>query len=117
MTFDDYREIWMVDWSADRPPGYRQRPTRLAARELRSRRSCCLARGELGRRPPFPLGTDSLYVAYAAPAALGCHLDLGWPMPERVLDLHAEFRCRVAGLDDAPAGDTLGKALDYSGLC
>jgi DNA polymerase I len=40
---------------------------------------------------------------------------LGWPMPERILDLFCEFRARTNGLD-TPAGNGLLGALAYFGL-
>ena len=49
-------------------------------------------------RPPYPIDTSALFVAYYAFAELGCHLALGWPMPPRILDLHAEFRAATNGL-------------------
>ena len=38
-------------------------------------------------------------MAYAADAELKCFRALGWPMPARILDLHAEFRARTSGMD------------------
>lgn len=65
--------------------------------------------------PPFSVGPDSLFVAYFASAELGCHLALGWPMPARILDLYAEFRCLTSGLK-TPCGNKLLGALAYYGL-
>ena len=56
-----------------------------------------------------------LFVAYYASAELGCHLALGWPMPERILDLYVEFRNPTNGLHK-PAGAGLLGALVYFGL-
>jgi hypothetical protein len=66
-------------------------------------------------RPPFPIEEDTLFVAYYASAELGCFLALGWPMPARVLDLFAEFRCVTNGLP-VPCGNGLLGALAYFGL-
>src|SRR5205807_333118 len=53
--------------------------------------------------------------AYDPPTALGCYLALGWPMPVRILDLHAEFRCLTSGL--VPSDDyDLAAALAHFGL-
>src|SRR5262249_23631883 len=65
--------------------------------------------------PPYPTAPDSLFVAYYASAEVGCHLALGWPVPERVLDLYAEFRCLTSGLE-TPNGKGLLGALSYYGL-
>jgi hypothetical protein len=50
-----------------------------------------------------------------ASAEIGCHLALGWPMPERILDLYAEFRNATNGLK-VPAGSGLLGALVRYGL-
>jgi hypothetical protein len=63
--------------------------------------------------PPYPIGPDALFVAYLASAELGCHLALGWPLPARVLDLYAEFRCQTAGLAKPPP---IGKSRSHYGL-
>ena len=68
-----------------------------------------------GRAPPYATGPDVLFVAYYASAELGCYRVLGWPMPERILDLFTEFRNRTNGLP-TPAGSGLLGALTYFGL-
>jgi DNA polymerase I len=65
--------------------------------------------------PPFPIGTDALFVAYYASAELGCFRSIGWPMPANVLDLFVEFRNRTNGLA-TPSGSGLVGALTYFGL-
>jgi hypothetical protein len=113
---DDFREVWCVAFEFWRPPGERPTPLGLVAHERRTGRLVRLGQGSLaGSSPPYPLGPDALFVAYDAPAALGCHLALGWPLPAWVLDLRAEFRLRTSGLD-VPGGDELPDALAYLGL-
>jgi hypothetical protein len=87
------------------------------AREYRSGRTLRLWQDELQARdaPPYPTGPDVLFVAYYASAELGCHLALGWPMPERVLDLFAEFRCLTNGLEPFAGNGLLG-ALAWYGM-
>src|SRR5262249_4075627 len=65
--------------------------------------------------PPYDTGPETLLVAYYASAELGCHLALDWPMPARILDLFAEFRCLTSGLP-VPCGNGLLGALAYFGL-
>jgi hypothetical protein len=65
--------------------------------------------------PPYDTGPDTLFVAYYASAELGCHIALGWPMPDRILDLYAEFRCLTSGLHPVCGSSLLG-ALAYFGL-
>jgi hypothetical protein len=50
-----------------------------------------LWRGEFGRKPPFPIDDDCLFVAYSAWAELTCFLVLGWPFPKHIFDLHTAF--------------------------
>jgi hypothetical protein len=111
---DPYREIWLVDFEFTAPDGCRPRPLCVVARECRSGR---LVREwvEGGKEAPFPLGPDVLYVAYYASAEIGCHLALGWPVPARILDLCAEFKCHTSGLT-VPCGKGLLGAQTAHGL-
>jgi DNA polymerase I len=109
-----FREIWLVDFEFMAGSGERPDPVCLCARELRSGRELRLWR-ELGPVPPYPIDAGSLFVAYYASAELGCHLALGWPLPERILDLFTEFRCGTNGLT-VPAGNGLIGALTAFGL-
>jgi hypothetical protein len=114
---DAFGEVWVVHSESAAPPGERPSPLALAARELRAGRTILLGGDDhRGRRePPYPVGPEVLLVAFEAPAVLGCHLALGWPMPARMLDLAAEFRCRTAGLL-RPHGPGLLGALSWYGL-
>ncbi|MGO8902392.1 MAG: DNA polymerase I, partial [Isosphaeraceae bacterium] len=107
---DAYREVWLVDFEFSAPPGERPDPICLAAREFRSGRTLRLWQDDLrGRRiPPYPIGPDTLFVAYYASAELGCHLALEWELPERVLDLYVEFRRLTNGLDPYCGNGLLG---------
>jgi DNA polymerase-1 len=108
-----YREIWLVDFEFRAQPGERPTPVCLVALEFRT-----LVRqwqDEFSALPPYATDKDSLFVAYYASAELGCHLALGWPQPERVLDLFIEFRNRTNGLP-TPSGAGLIGALTYFGL-
>ncbi len=95
--------------------GERPRPVCMVAKELRSGQTWRLWRGEFGPVPPFPIGLDSLFVAFYASAEFGCFLALNWPMPANVLDLFIEFRNRTNGLP-TPAGSGLVGALAYFGI-
>jgi hypothetical protein len=113
---EGFREVWCVVFEFERPPGERPTPLALTAREYRSGQQVRLVGHELaGPEPPYPLGPHALFMAYDAPAALGCHLSLGWPMPARVLDLHAEFRRATSGLLE-PGKYDLAAALEHYSL-
>jgi hypothetical protein len=114
---DNYREVWLVDFEFQAPPGERPTPVCLVASEFRTGRTLRFWQDVLRERrmPPYPIGPDSLFVAYYASAELGCHLALGWPKPTRILDLYAEFRRKTAGLG-SPFGYKILGALAYYGL-
>jgi DNA polymerase-1 len=95
--------------------GERPRPVCMVAGELRSGRTWRIWRNEFGSRPPFPIGRDTLVIAYYVSAELGCFRALDWSMPVNILDLFVEFRVRTNGLV-TPAGSGLIGALTYFGL-
>jgi DNA polymerase-1 len=107
-----YREIWAVDFEFRAKPGDNPQPVCLVALELRSARKVRLWRDEFGPMPPYPTDSDALFVSYYASAEIGCHLALGWPVPERILDLFTEFRNGTNGLS-TPCGAGLIGALVY----
>lgn len=74
------------------------RPVCMSWKDLRTGRGGNVWRGEFGLAPPFSTGADTLFVAYNATAEIGCFRTLGWPIPQRVLDLYTEFCARVNGI-------------------
>ena len=64
---------------------------------------------------PFETGIDALFVAFYASAEIGCFIQLGWPLPENVLDLYSEFRGLTNGRPTM-AGNNLIGALSHFGL-
>jgi DNA polymerase I len=112
---DQFREIVLCDFEFGADDGDRQNPVCLTAYELRSGRKHRLWRDQFGATPPYPIGPDTLFVAYLASAEINCHLALGWPVPANVLDLFVEFRCITNGRPTA-AGNSLIGALVHHGL-
>jgi hypothetical protein len=110
-----FRQIWLFDFEFVANPGENPEPICLVAWELRSGRKVRRWRDEFGPTPPYPTGPDALFVAFYASAEIGCHLALGWPVPERVLDLFTEFRNRTNGVPSENGSGLLG-ALAYHGL-
>jgi DNA polymerase I len=112
-----FTEVWLVDFEFRAPDGERPDPHTLVAREWRSGKLVRLCGKQLRQlsKPPYRTDKDALFVAYYASAELGCHLALGWPMPEYVLDLFVEFRWLTNGLP-VPSGNGLLGALTYFGL-
>jgi hypothetical protein len=116
-SLSSFAEVWLVDFEFSQPDGQLPSVLCMVAREWRTGRVLRLWRDELvGRNlAPIPIGPDSLIVAYYASAELGCFLALGWPLPPRILDLYAEFRCLTSGLPVACGHGLLG-ALTHYGL-
>ena len=112
-----FRRIWAVDFEFGVQPGERPEPVCLVARELRSGELIRVWKDELPRleRPPYGTGPEDLFVAYFASAELGCHRVLGWPMPERILDLYVEHKARYNGVPASTSYGLLG-ALTANGL-
>ena len=110
-----FREIVVLDCEFEVGHGERPVPICLVARELRASRTHRVFQSEFGAAPPYATGPDVLFVAYYASAELGCYKVLGWPMPERILDLCIEFRNLTNGLP-TPAGGSLLGALTYFGI-
>jgi hypothetical protein len=111
-----HRDIWAVDTEYHAPPGERPRPICLAARELFT--GAMVQRwlwDEPAGLPPFYATDETLFVSYYAPAELGVYQACGWPAPERILDLYAEFRLLTSGRP-APCGNDLLGALAAFGL-
>ena len=112
---DTFREVVLADFEFAVTPGNRPEPVCLVAHELHSGRQLRIWQDQFGPTPPYATGPDVLFVAYYASAELGCYRALGWPTPERILDLFCEFRARTNGLD-TPAGNGLLGALALFGL-
>lgn len=111
------KSIWFVDFEFIAIDGNNPEVVCLVAHEYLSGRTLRYWQDELEEMegPPYDIGKDSVFVAYYASAEMGCHLALGWDMPERVVDLYVEFRNLTNGLD-TPCGRGLIGALAYYGL-
>jgi len=112
-----FRQVWLVDFEFTAPPGSRPIPICLVALELREQRLVRLGYDELASLsgPPYPTDASALMVAFYASAEISCHLALGWPVPENVLDLFTELRCLNNG-KPTPLGQGLLGALNWFGL-
>lgn len=117
MTWNQFREMWLVDFEFTCPPGERPTPLCLVGREFRSGRLLRVWFNDSTDPPqcPIPTGPDVLFVAYYASAELGCYLAHRWPLPCRVVDLYCEFRNLTNGKPTPCGGGLLG-ALAWFGL-
>lgn len=110
-----FREVWFLDFEFVSESGTTPVPVCMVARELGSNRLIRLWQDELGHQPPFTVDDDTLFVAFFASAEIGCFLELGWPVPTRILDLYTEFRNATNGLT-LPGGRSLLGALSHHGI-
>jgi DNA polymerase-1 len=110
-----FAEIWAVDFEFGAKAGENPTPVCLVARELRSGRKFRVWHDQFGAVPPYPTGSNVLFVAYYASAEIGCHLTLDWPVPQRLLDLFTEFRNLTNGISTVSGASLLG-ALAHYGL-
>jgi hypothetical protein len=108
-----FKEVWAVDFEFAAPPGERPGPVCLVARELRSGKTIRLWRDQFGPQPPYRTDANVLFIAYFASAEIGCHLALGWPKPQRILDLFTEFRNVTNGLPTVAGNSLLGALAAY----
>ena len=113
MKLDDFREIWCVDFEFNQPPGDLPDPICLVATEIRTGRWLRFFKDDIPKTAPYFLGNDSLFVAFAAPADLFCHIALGWKLPCHVFDCFAEFRNCTNSVDKSDQRANLLSALAY----
>jgi hypothetical protein len=95
----------LICWDFEYRPDADGNPVPVCASflDLCSDRRVQLREDEFGKTSPFDTGRDMLWITYHASAETGCHLALGWPIPENVLDLEAEFRLDTTGFFIKPA--------------
>jgi DNA polymerase-1 len=115
--FNFFREIWCADFEFRADHGERPWPVCMIAQEVKTGRVIRLWRNELLALTgaPFDVGANALFVAFFASAEVGCFLELGWPLPENVLDLYVEHRVETNG-ERTLCGDGLLGALAQRGL-
>ncbi len=112
-----FTACWCVDFEFAGTPGSLPVPHTLVAHEMFSDKTIRLFESEFTKlkAPPYDIGPTSLFVAYYASAELGCHLALGWGLPQFTLDLFTEFRLLTNGLPTF-AGNSLLGALRHYGI-
>jgi hypothetical protein len=103
-----------VDFEFRPDADHRQSPVCATFLELRSGKRIELW-GDFGAHPPFSTAGDWLWVSYHASAETQCHRALGWPNPETILDLEAEFRCATTNYT-VEGGKGLPGAMGAHGL-
>lgn len=112
-----FSEIWCADFEYRAEPGERPWPLCMVAQEINTGRTVCLWRNELLAlsRAPFNVGSGALFIGYFASAEFSCFLELGWPLPQNVVDLYAEHRVETNG-EKLLCGNGLLGALALRGV-
>ena len=79
-AFDDFAEIWVIDFEFGQDRDLLPDVRCLVAQELRSGRRCTYWRDRLQglSRPPFRVDGAALIVTFYGLAELGCFAQLGW---------------------------------------
>jgi DNA polymerase I len=112
-----FERVWAVDFEFSSLPGSNPSPICLVAWELHTGTRMRVWEQELRKMENAAVRhrPETLFIAYYASAEMGCHLALGWPIPENLLDLYTEFRCQTNGRN-VPCGSGLIGALAWHGL-
>ena len=112
----DIEEVWAADFEFSAPPGERPTPICLVARNLVTGVTVRYFGDDLRalKRAPFRTDGGAVFVAYYAVAEIACFLELGWPLPEKVLDLFVEFRRVTNGRPPACGYGLLGALAHFN---
>ena len=97
--FDRFDRIWQVDFEYRQNRNLLPVPVCMCAIDQRTGQEIFLWRKQLLelRQAPFGTGPRDLIVAYSASAELGCFLQLGWRLPENILDPFLETAALTNG--------------------
>src|ERR1700753_2202226 len=97
---DSFAHISLVDFEFRALTGNRPEPVCMVVKDYRSGRMRRYWRDDLltMKECPFPVGPADLMISFYASAELGQMLELGWRLPQAVIDLFAEHRVETNGL-------------------
>lgn len=111
-----FEEVWVLDTEFIARPGEHPEVVCLVADELISGRRVELFHGDFGREPPFRTDAGVLFVGFYLPAEWSCFLELGWPLPERTVDVFVEHRVDRNGIELPHERRGLLDAASFHGL-
>ena len=93
MTFDDFREIWVLDFEFGEDKDHLPSLRCLVAKEILKQRVLRIWFDDSKPiKKPFSRPKESLFLAYYASAEMGCFLKLKCDLLLYLIDLYAEFR-------------------------
>jgi len=104
--FDDFAEIWVIDFEFGQDENLLPDVRCLVAQEFRSGRLCTYwsDRLQVLTKPPFKVDGSVLVITFFGLAELGCFAQLGWQYPENLIDLYAECRGKWNGVQVGGVG-------------
>ena len=117
-AFTHFASIWIVLCNGQMPSGEQVAPLHLTALDTHYPKNILqidIPSLLKCSQPPYPTGPQCLVVTIDANTLAGCHIALGWPVPDRIIDLIVEFR-NVANGRRSPCGSGLVGALLWFGL-
>jgi DNA polymerase I len=115
--FDAFDELWAIDSEFISDGGDPYRVVCFCGIELRSGRTFKVSGEALKSAfPPFRTDDKSLAIVFAGTAECGSMLSLGWPLPQKMLDLSPEYWRHVNGRTKPGEGRGLLDALGRYGL-
>ncbi|MCL7406458.1 DNA polymerase [Paradonghicola geojensis] len=110
-----YKSIFVLDFEFIANDGERPTPVCMVVTNVTTNTTTKYWLDKLDKCP-FPTGSEHLFVGYFASAEWGCFLQLGWEIPERIIDLYAEFRLHMNGRLAAARGNGLISACKSFGI-
>ncbi len=103
----------IIDTEFHAPEGCRPDPICIAWRDLDSEESGSLwLYDQKIQSPPFNIDDQTLVIAHSAPAEMEVFLQMGWDLPENVIDTLAEFRVQTSGKADELGVKVSGSLLE-----
>jgi DNA polymerase I len=114
-TWDDFKELWVIDYEFLGGYGNPQQPICYVAKNIGTEEIIPHWINGTETSPDYPVNDSSLIIAYYASAEMGCHIPLKFNFPIYLLDLFTEFRCETNGIK-VPAGNSLIGACAYYGI-
>jgi len=116
-ALSDFKEIWCCDFEYQHRVGELPVPICMVVHEINSGTKIRLWLDQLENetKAPFPVGDDSLFVAFFATAEFSCFHALSWDLPIHCLDLFVEFR-NLTNLHSERRSASLLAALNHFGF-
>jgi len=108
-------DIIVVDTEYSTPTGERPVPICAVAKNLGTGNETWVwLWGRKVEAPSFP--ADAIFVCYSAPAEMAIQEIMGWPLPQNVIDLYAEYRVKTNGHPHKPSKNGLIDACNFYGI-